>query len=148
MPENVPTSTSNVDPTITGESSSTHTSKDANEKTVDTKLMKELTFIDKKSDANSDATESADDGETSKSTNDSKVEKSESKCDVIDDKQKDDSSDGTSKPQLNEENSDDNLIDIEDPDDYLLYLETILLKIHSRFYTHYDETKKVTSFLL
>lgn len=37
----------------------------------------------------------------------------------------------------------DNLIEIEDPDDYLMYLETILMKIHSRFYEFYDETTQV-----
>lgn len=42
---------------------------------------------------------------------------------------------------------DDNLIIIEDPDDYLLYLETILKKIHSRFYKHYEENKKVTALI-
>lgn len=59
-----------------------------------------------------------------------------------------DSVDSTSKLSCIEENSagDDTLIDIEDPDDYLLYLETILAKIHSRFYTHYDETKQVKQF--
>lgn len=40
---------------------------------------------------------------------------------------------------------DDNLIEIEDPDDYLLYLEAILMKIHSRFYEYYDEHKQVYS---
>lgn len=38
---------------------------------------------------------------------------------------------------------DDNLIEIEDPDDYLLYLETILMKIHTRFYEFYDESGQV-----
>lgn len=38
---------------------------------------------------------------------------------------------------------DDNLIEIEDPDDYLLYLEAILMKIHKRFYEYYDEHKQV-----
>lgn len=38
---------------------------------------------------------------------------------------------------------DEALIDVEDPDDYLLYLETILMKIHSRFYAHYDETNQI-----
>lgn len=38
---------------------------------------------------------------------------------------------------------DDNLIEIEDPDDYLLYLEAILMKIHTRFYEYYDESKQV-----
>lgn len=64
------------------------------------------------------------------------------------DDQKVDSVDSTIKLGCIEENSagDDTLIDIEDPDDYLLYLETILVKIHSRFYTHYDETKQVKQF--
>lgn len=55
--------------------------------------------------------------------------------------QKLDSVESTSK--IADDNSDDNLIEVEDPDDYLLYLETILLKIHSRFYAHYNETKQV-----
>lgn len=40
---------------------------------------------------------------------------------------------------------DDNLIEIEDPDDYLMYLETILMKIHARFYEFYDDTTQVRS---
>lgn len=39
--------------------------------------------------------------------------------------------------------SDDNLIEIEDPDDYLLYLESILQRIHSRFYEIYSEHNQV-----
>ncbi|XP_055848232.1 RNA polymerase II subunit A C-terminal domain phosphatase [Episyrphus balteatus] len=34
-------------------------------------------------------------------------------------------------------------IEIEDPDDYLLYLEVILKNIHRRFYEIYDETKEI-----
>lgn len=40
--------------------------------------------------------------------------------------------------------SEDNLIEIEDPDDYLMYLEAILEKIHERFYRLYESTQKVT----
>ncbi|XP_055919788.1 RNA polymerase II subunit A C-terminal domain phosphatase [Eupeodes corollae] len=36
-----------------------------------------------------------------------------------------------------------NEIEIEDPDDYLLYLEVILNNIHHRFYEIYDETKEI-----
>lgn len=43
-------------------------------------------------------------------------------------------------------NSEDNLIDVEDSDDYLLYLETILKTIHSRFYSYYDTHQKVSGF--
>lgn len=34
-------------------------------------------------------------------------------------------------------------IEIEDPDDYLLYLEVILRNIHKRFYAIYDETTEI-----
>ncbi|KAH8269585.1 hypothetical protein KR018_009568 [Drosophila ironensis] len=34
-------------------------------------------------------------------------------------------------------------VDIEDPDDYLLYLEVILRNIHKRFYAIYDETMEI-----
>lgn len=37
----------------------------------------------------------------------------------------------------------DSLVEISDPDDYLLYLETILKNIHSRFYEIYDQTKEI-----
>lgn len=36
-----------------------------------------------------------------------------------------------------------NLIEIQDPDDYLLYLETILRMIHKRFYELFDSTKEI-----
>jgi RNA polymerase II subunit A C-terminal domain phosphatase len=38
---------------------------------------------------------------------------------------------------------DDNLVEIQDPDDYLLYLETILMRIHERFYKQYDDKKDI-----
>lgn len=41
------------------------------------------------------------------------------------------------------ENKDDNLVEIQDPDDYLLYLETILERIHERFYEQYDKTNEI-----
>lgn len=62
------------------------------------------------------------------------------------DQKADDLASSTSKISATDENSatsDDTLIDIEDPDDYLLYLETILVKIHTRFFAQYDETKQM-----
>lgn len=41
------------------------------------------------------------------------------------------------------EEDDDNLIEVQDPDDYLLYLESILIRIHERFYEQYDKTKDI-----
>lgn len=54
------------------------------------------------------------------------------------DETKDDSDD-----QNAQENQDDNLVEIQDPDDYLLYLEMILKSIHKRFYDTYDQTKEI-----
>ncbi|XP_050073858.1 RNA polymerase II subunit A C-terminal domain phosphatase [Anopheles maculipalpis] len=47
------------------------------------------------------------------------------------------------KPTLNSKQEKD-LIEIEDPDDYLLYLEHILLKIHKTFYEQYDQTQTIS----
>lgn len=44
--------------------------------------------------------------------------------------------------------SEDNLIEIEDPDDYLMYLEATLKKIHTRFYQFYEENKTVSNLLI
>jgi RNA polymerase II subunit A C-terminal domain phosphatase len=38
---------------------------------------------------------------------------------------------------------DDDLVEIQDPDDYLLYLETILKLIHKKFYEKYDEAHDI-----
>ncbi|CAH1116652.1 unnamed protein product [Phaedon cochleariae] len=41
-------------------------------------------------------------------------------------------------PEENGKKSDDDLIEIEDPDDYLIYLEEILKLVHKEFYDEYD----------
>lgn len=46
-------------------------------------------------------------------------------------------------PSSNGESDSDQLIEIEDPDDYLLYLEQILIKIHTRFYEIYESSKEI-----
>lgn len=48
------------------------------------------------------------------------------------------------KPGKSSDNED-NLIDVEDSDDYLLHLESILKTIHARFYEYYEEHQKVTN---
>lgn len=42
--------------------------------------------------------------------------------------------------------SDADMVDVEDPDDYLMYLESILIKIHDRFYSFYETNNKVTPY--
>uniref|UniRef100_A0AAG5D5R0 RNA polymerase II subunit A C-terminal domain phosphatase n=1 Tax=Anopheles atroparvus TaxID=41427 RepID=A0AAG5D5R0_ANOAO len=50
----------------------------------------------------------------------------------------------TTQKRLKDEKEEKELIEIEDPDDYLLYLEHILLKIHETFYGEYDKTKAIS----
>lgn len=50
---------------------------------------------------------------------------------------------GTSKV-VEKKSKEDDLIEIEDPDDYLLYLEQILKKIHDNFYKIYDSDKSIS----
>lgn len=115
------------------------------------KMEKSLnTDSDTNADANNDTdkdkklNKSDDDTACSSASSKQKTEPNES------DDQKDDLASSTSKLSTNEETStsDETLIDVEDPDDYLLYLESILMKIHSRFYAHYDETKQVYIYIL
>lgn len=45
--------------------------------------------------------------------------------------------------EMNKILEDDDLIEVQDPDDYLLYLETILKHIHAKFYETYDSTSEI-----
>lgn len=49
----------------------------------------------------------------------------------------------SSSPNVKITNDGQKQIEIEDPDDYLLYLEVILRNIHKRFYAIYDETTEI-----
>ncbi|ETN66731.1 Fcp1 [Anopheles darlingi] len=63
--------------------------------------------------------------------------------DVKDDKCSEEANSGE-KGNSNETRKEKELIVVEDPDDYLLYLEHILLKIHEMFYKKYDSTKTIS----
>lgn len=63
----------------------------------------------------------------------------ETKTDPSDGKAETSVSDKPGKSSDNE----DNLIDVEDSDDYLLHLESILKTIHARFYEYYEEHQKI-----
>lgn len=58
--------------------------------------------------------------------------------------EKESSTDDSNKKDKSDKDEEENLIEIEDPDDYLLYLEHILMKIHETFYEEYEKTKQVT----
>lgn len=45
--------------------------------------------------------------------------------------------------KLKDEDQEEHLVEIQDPDDYLLYLESILKLIHQRFYETYEESKEI-----
>uniref|UniRef100_A0A182N813 RNA polymerase II subunit A C-terminal domain phosphatase n=1 Tax=Anopheles dirus TaxID=7168 RepID=A0A182N813_9DIPT len=50
----------------------------------------------------------------------------------------------TDKPSTDDTAEEKELLEVEDPDDYLLYLEHILLKIHEMFYAEYDRSKAIS----
>ncbi|XP_063700934.1 RNA polymerase II subunit A C-terminal domain phosphatase [Culicoides brevitarsis] len=94
------------------------------------------------------------DGETSNQSSDVEVEMVSEKKDEeakeeekVEEKPKEDtkSEEKEEKPAVVEKESkplsdnEENLIEVEDPDDYLLYLEIILKKIHAAFYEIYDK---------
>lgn len=100
----------------------------------------EETNSDAEPEGENKETDNKDEPIGTQSVADNGDEKSQSECV----ESKTDSAESTSKLTPNEGStcSEETLIDVEDPDDYLLYLEMILLKIHSRFYSHYDETNQ------
>ncbi|GJQ76601.1 hypothetical protein Trydic_g15464 [Trypoxylus dichotomus] len=72
--------------------------------------------------------------------NNEKVEHKESVVDIIENsKQKMEDKTDNSAIDDNAKKIEDEYLDVEDPDDYLLYLEDILKKIHSQFYKEYDQ---------
>ncbi|XP_065087791.1 RNA polymerase II subunit A C-terminal domain phosphatase [Ochlerotatus camptorhynchus] len=58
--------------------------------------------------------------------------------------EKDSSPNESTSKENNDQDGEENLIEIEDPDDYLLYLEHILMKIHEKFYEEYEKTKEIS----
>lgn len=79
--------------------------------------------------------------ESTESTNQSEVESDTKKIQKENKILRKDSTE--SKKLSTTVNEEDMKVEIEDPDDYLLYLETILTSIYSRFYSIYDESKEI-----
>lgn len=81
--------------------------------------------------------EASNDGESSE--NDEKIveeEKIEEEEEISDEKIEDDD-------EMRSPLDEDDLVEIQDPDDYLLYLETILKLIHRKFYENFDDTHEI-----
>ncbi|XP_059474083.1 RNA polymerase II subunit A C-terminal domain phosphatase [Neocloeon triangulifer] len=70
-----------------------------------------------------------------------KEEKEKEECKIEDEKSKGDGSETKLDRVANEEKVE--KIEIDDPDDYLIYLEEILKSVHAAFYKEYDETGQV-----
>lgn len=108
---------------------------------VDPETEKETTKDDEKPEE-TPAKEEKEPSETSQSS--TETEKSEQNCNETktedSPKTSDESAVATKKKPVE---PDDNLIEVEDGDDYLLYLEDILKKIHQRFYETYDKEKEI-----
>lgn len=104
------------------------TIKDTTKKAADEKPSEEKSETDNK-DPEPEASEANKD-ETKSSSTESKV--SEAKEDPEE----------PNKKKTATDDYEDNLVEVPDPDDYLLYLESILKLIHERFYESYDKSKE------
>lgn len=91
-----------------------------------------------------ESTESSSD--TLRASTPEDTSETEKKTEIPDDKPKTPPVDEPSKSSSSEK--EDNLVDVEDSDDYLLHLEAILKTIHTRFYAYYKEHGKVNIILL
>jgi RNA polymerase II subunit A-like phosphatase len=88
----------------------------------------------------------AEDSETKTTevtNNDSDEIKSAEEGEVENDKQEKEEDSKPDEVEVEKNAAEDNMVEIQDPDDYLLYLETILVKIHTRFYEQYDKTGEI-----
>ncbi|KAL5285834.1 CTDP1 family protein [Megaselia abdita] len=106
--------------------------------------------LEKKDTNDSDSkTKSDEDGDSNGSSGSCSTKKDEDiEINVIDMDQEskpseDKTDEGSSPPTPKIKTNFDNSIEIEDPDDYILYLETILRTIHKRFYEIYDEANEI-----
>ena len=76
--------------------------------------------------------------ETESNKDKSKDEEDEMPKEIRDEKPKE-NEDSSNEEKSQSEEGDSEIIDVDDFDDYLLYLEDILIKLHARFYQLYDE---------
>ncbi|KAL7049845.1 hypothetical protein ACKWTF_003877 [Chironomus riparius] len=127
---------------------------------IDEKKTTDVEMNDKGTDLAPKSLENNEKEDISKKSEDSDVEMMEKSADLksitevenrkedlkkseTDIEMKENGSDKDDDEMALKNNDDDNLIEVQDPDDYLLYLESILQKIHERFYEQYDKTKEI-----
>jgi RNA polymerase II subunit A C-terminal domain phosphatase len=102
-------------------------------------------------DSNEDSKDPSKSAEDSSKSAEDPSPAPEDPSDSTDKIETDETEDGSKTPPLPEdtkdeelkEDNDDNLVEIQDPDDYLLYLESILKLIHEEFYKIHDKTKEI-----
>ncbi|XP_052839427.1 LOW QUALITY PROTEIN: RNA polymerase II subunit A C-terminal domain phosphatase [Drosophila gunungcola] len=150
------------DPEVSNSSSATEAPKESRDKLNGKTVAEEIMVIDDSSSGSPDADKAASDGEdvvvideNSKESTKVEVEATPSEGNEVvasstssseEKSQKADEDVATtskSTPSIRVPLDGQKQIEIEDPDDYLLYLEVILRNIHKRFYAIYDETMEI-----
>lgn len=87
--------------------------------------------------------EEASDVEESSENEEKPVEKSSENDEKPVEETKEDEKEEEEDEEITTPLDDDDLVEIQDPDDYLLYLETILKLIHRKFYEKYDDSQEI-----
>ena len=122
------------------------------EKTIEkSENSTEASKISKNSEENSEISEEkSENSETSTENSTENCEKTDIAAEKDETAETDEADDGSkTPPQLadakdeTKDENDDNLVEIQDPDDYLLYLESILKLIHVEFYKIYEKKKEI-----
>lgn len=89
-------------------------------------------------------TDDADDNKTAEAENEENtIEEKSVNDDTKEEKGEEPEAVGKKTADQTNDEAEDNMVEIQDPDDYLLYLETILKLIHRRFYETHDKTKEI-----
>ncbi|XP_017125134.1 RNA polymerase II subunit A C-terminal domain phosphatase [Drosophila elegans] len=150
------------DPEVSNSSSATEAPKESSDRLNGKTVAEEIMVIDDSSSGSPDAEKAASDGEdvvvideNSKESTKAEVEATPSEGNEVeasstssaDEKSpktdEDVATTSKSTPSIRVPLDGQKQIEIEDPDDYLLYLEVILRNIHKRFYAIYDETMEI-----
>ncbi|XP_017070359.1 RNA polymerase II subunit A C-terminal domain phosphatase [Drosophila eugracilis] len=150
------------DAAISNPSSATEAPKEQSDKVNGKTLTEEIVIIDDSSSGLPDAEKAGSDGEDVVIIDDSSKESTKADVEVTSEQKDDVVASSTTTPEEKSPTADEDVattskstpsirvplegkkqIEIEDPDDYLLYLEVILRNIHKRFYAIYDETTEI-----
>ncbi|XP_016972403.1 RNA polymerase II subunit A C-terminal domain phosphatase [Drosophila rhopaloa] len=150
------------DAEISNSSTATEAPKEPSDKLNGKTVAEEIMVIDDSSSGSPDAEKAASDGEDVVVIDDNSKESTKAEVEATPAEENEVVASSTSSPEEKSPKADEDVattskitpnirvplegqkqIEIEDPDDYLLYLEVILRNIHKRFYAIYDETTEI-----